>query len=396
MKRAVQHNPWLGRHKVGSISMTIGLLYLSVGSGHKMAAKAIQDALLKLGVSPVFMNDPLQDLIPNFGRFAAVPQGFISKWGGLVYQDQWQSGKSPLVHISSRSKILLDTVDAYLIKNHIDTVVCTHVFPLLVTHNLNRLRNRRYRVFGVVTDFGVHGFWPREGICGMFVPTPACLAEMKARGFDETRLYVSGIPVREDFAGQPANPLREVGPETLRLLFIGGGENNGAYMKAAQQFLKKLLDALTGNKIDFRIDFLAGTDTRLYQEIETLRRSYEGLINLYGYVSDIACFMNKNDLLLSKPGGLVVAETLACGLPIVILKHGPGQERVNADFLVKEGMGVQGNTEEEIVRFLLECKRNPRILVEMQENARRFGKPNAAADIARIIIREPGSKTQGG
>ncbi len=58
--------------------MTIGILYLSVGSGHKMAAKAIQDALLKMGGSPVLLQDPLLGLFPNFNLLAAISQGFIS------------------------------------------------------------------------------------------------------------------------------------------------------------------------------------------------------------------------------------------------------------------------------------------------------------------------------
>ncbi len=47
---------------------------------------------------------------------------------------------------------------------------------------------------------------------------------------------------------------------------------------------------------------------------------------------------------------------------------------------------MQGYTEEEIVRFLLECKGNPQILVDMKKNALRFGKPNAAVDIAQIVL----------
>ena len=53
---------------------------------------------------------------------------------------------------------------------------------------------------------------------------------------------------------------------------------------------------------------------------------------------------------------------------------------------MREGIGVQGYTEEEIVRFLLECKGNPQILVDMKKNALRFSKPDAAADIARIVV----------
>ncbi len=70
-------------------------------------------------------------------------------------------------------------------------------------------------------------------------------------------------------------------------------------MKATQRFLKKLLDALGENNIDFVMDFLAGTNTRLYQEIDALRSSSAGSIRLHGYITDIARFMHSSDVLLS-------------------------------------------------------------------------------------------------
>lgn len=42
--------------------------------------------------------------------------------------------------------------------------------------------------------------------------------------------------------------------------------------------------------------------------------------------------MHISDLIVTKPGGLTVTESLACSLPMAIYSAFPGQERDNAEF----------------------------------------------------------------
>ena len=44
------------------------------------------------------------------------------------------------------------------------------------------------------------------------------------------------------------------------------------------------------------------------------------------------------DVLITKPGGLTTTESLASGLPIVVINPIPGQEEENAEFLEKKGI----------------------------------------------------------
>ena len=89
-----------------------------------------------------------------------------------------------------------------------------------------------------------------------------------------------------------------------------------------------------------------------------------------------------SDVILSKPGGLVVSESLAAGLPMVLFSPIPGQEEANADFLVRNHAAVCVETKtgffESAVRDLLSDRSK---LVAMANSAQRLGKPHAAATI---------------
>ena len=43
-------------------------------------------------------------------------------------------------------------------------------------------------------------------------------------------------------------------------------------------------------------------------------------------------------LVVTKPGGLTTTESLASGLPLILINPIPGQEEENAEFLEKEGV----------------------------------------------------------
>ena len=50
--------------------------------------------------------------------------------------------------------------------------------------------------------------------------------------------------------------------------------------------------------------------------------------------------MHISDLIVTKPGGLTVTESLACSLPMAIYSAFPGQERDNAEFLLNKGAAI--------------------------------------------------------
>ena len=101
------------------------------------------------------------------------------------------------------------------------------------------------------------------------------------------------------------------------------------------------------------------------------------------YVNNVEDYMHISDLIVTKPGGLTIAESLACHLPMAIYNAYPGQEEYNVQFLLKQHAAItvdKKNAAEEISRLL----HDPERLREMRENCRRLARPNAAEDMVKL------------
>ena len=98
--------------------------------------------------------------------------------------------------------------------------------------------------------------------------------------------------------------------------------------------------------------------------------------------------MSISDLVVTKPGGLTVSESLASGLPIVAINPIPGQEVQNAQFLEDQGIAVwlkKGQDNNTIIKELL----NDRIkLRHMKIRSKLMAKKNSCKDICSIIMKQ--------
>ncbi len=65
--------------------------------------------------------------------------------------------------------------------------------------------------------------------------------------------------------------------------------------------------------------------------------------------------MRAADILVSKAGGLIVTESLAAGLPMLLCEVIEGQESGNADFIISQGAAVL--TAEPVARLVKELSR---------------------------------------
>ncbi len=94
--------------------------------------------------------------------------------------------------------------------------------------------------------------------------------------------------------------------------------------------------------------------------------------------------------IVTKPGGLTVTESLACRLPLAIYNAFPGQERDNAEFLVKTGAAImldKLNGAEQVCTLL----GNPDKLAEMKRFCGNLAQENSAEkiyDLAKKLVNE--------
>jgi processive 1,2-diacylglycerol beta-glucosyltransferase len=98
--------------------------------------------------------------------------------------------------------------------------------------------------------------------------------------------------------------------------------------------------------------------------------------------------MQAASALVTKPGGLTTAEAALCALPTVFFDPIPGPERRNAERAAEAGAAVIADTPEAAADAALSLLRDRESLRLMSERAGRISKPDAAADIARLVLND--------
>jgi 1,2-diacylglycerol 3-beta-galactosyltransferase len=95
--------------------------------------------------------------------------------------------------------------------------------------------------------------------------------------------------------------------------------------------------------------------------------------------------MRAADCILSKAGGLIVSEGLACGLPLILVDVIPGQETGNAECVVSGNAGVLARDPIEVLETMRHWLENDRRLyLQQAQNARKLGHPRAANEVADL------------
>ena len=109
-------------------------------------------------------------------------------------------------------------------------------------------------------------------------------------------------------------------------------------------------------------------------------------VKVFDYITKVPEIMSISTLVVTKPGGLTTSESLASGLPLLVINPIPGQEEENAEFLEKNNVGVWIRKKDDpnvVIQKLFEDKSK---LEQMKENTKILAKKNSTKDICNIIM----------
>ena len=365
------------------------ILSASVGSGHVKAADALERAMrARDDVEEVLCDDSLdhtnllhrQFYSTLYSKLSSIMPEFLGWW----YEhsdDPWVADKSRLAIDLPQALPLINLVKDF----RPDVILCTHFMPAGVISWLIGNGKLDAQLGVVVTDFHFHAFWITRAFNWYFVAQEEDKIHMEALGLPSDRIEVTGIPVDPEFA-KPVDTsavlLRHgLKPERPTLLIAGGALGMSPASAVVRQILQ--LDR------DFQAIIVCGRNEEMLAEISALVKDRPDDFRVFGYTSEISDFMAAASILLSKPGGMTTAEALARGLPMVILDPIGGQEERNSDVLLECGAALKCTELTLITHKLRLLLDDPEKLQRMSNNARTLGRPNAAADIARIVMESP-------
>jgi len=364
--------------------MRVLVLTASYGSGHNAAARSLAGAFQAAGATVIVVDHFCELVHPAFDRvtralYAAVLRRAPALWG-LAYgigdrlssDSPWAFGM-PCVGVRGLGR-LLDTLGP-------DAVVSVHATPAVALSTLAQRGRRIPPHTTVVTDFVAHSQWIAPGVDRYCVAAEEVKHEFVARGIAADRVIVTGVPVRAGFE-VPLDPLtarRALGlsPDLPVVLAMAGAQ--GSFGR-----LRDVARALTDAGTPLQGLVVTGHDVEL---ADRLRRLTAGQgIRVYGFVDDVRPLMAAADLLVSKAGGMTLAEALAAELPLLTYGSLPGQERRNERFASRAGIALVARRQRELGRALERALTEPKLLDRLRRQMRRVRRPDASRHIVSLVL----------
>lgn len=266
-----------------------------------------------------------------------------------------------------------------------DVVVATQMIPAALFSSIKMRYGLDVPALGVLTDFGMHDVWLQPGLNSYCLPHESIKTKLHATPA-ATPLVAFGIPLMPRFNHLPsqheARGQLRLDRNAPLVLVLGGGLGLGIETVAAR--------LLTDTKV--HVLALAGHNAAALAKLNELRVHYPNRLSVWGWTECIEVFLRAADVVVGKPGGLTVAEVLACGRPLLATCCLRGQESFNVRFLVEHNVGrlVQ---EDELCLAVNQLFADPVALTEIQDRAWALGRRDGAARVAEAALAAAQSRT---
>jgi processive 1,2-diacylglycerol beta-glucosyltransferase len=364
--------------------MRILILTASYGSGHNEAARSLAAGFAARGAT-VTVVDHFRELVhPLFERLSRELYMTLLRrapvaWGAAYALGDWMPSDSPLTFGATRVgagrlATLLDALTP-------DAVVSVHATPAAAMSALAAERPRLPPHTTVVTDFVAHNQWIARGIDRYCVAAEEVGHEFVARGIPRERVIVTGVPLRPEFettvdpaAARRTLELRADAPVVLVMA--------GSYGTVGR--LPDVARALAHRRAPVQGVIVAGHDVELAARLQRLTAGTG--TRVIGYASGVRTLMAAADLLVTKAGGMTLAEAMAAELPMVLYGSLPGQEQRNERFASRAGIALAARSRRELARMLERALTEPGLLEHLRDRIRRARRPDATQRIVDAVL----------
>ena len=351
---------------------TVLLLSAPIGSGHKLAAEALEQSLAQYADVRV-VHGNIFDFFPHFlGTAFLSTYLWVLKCCPWLYKlaYTWGNKKDGSLWLRTLlNKVLAYLGNSYLRNVNPDVVIATHATPAGIIGYYKK--KHPLWLAAVVTDFTIHRWWVCDGVDTYFIADELLCKKIDTKA--EVKAF--GIPVRQQFLHHDKKKCREKfgWDENERVcLLMGGGEGLLP--------MGKIISALKAAKIkNMRLLAVTGHNEKLAWK---LRNQYGDSMEIYGFRDDIPQLMAGADMIITKAGGLTSAEVLASGLELVIYKPLPGQEEGNAAFLHRHCGAFVAHDIQELVAYV----RGEGPTAAQVQARKEHAHPLAAQKIAEYIL----------
>ena len=373
--------------------LKILIMSAPIGSGHKMAAVALEEALLRLENVEVVQGNVFTFFPSWIGNAFLKFYGNVLRFCPSLYacSYRWSNqGGGSLWMRNLINSALLQLGKGFIEKVKPDIVFSTHATPTGIFSLYKQKYDPTLWLGVVITDFTVHRWLVCPDVDAYFTADRKLFGQI---GENENN-YAFGIPVRTAFAEQKdlAAVREEVRktfgwPADAFVCLLAGG---GGGMLPMEDIVGSLCNKKYENVYAVAV---AGHNDGLRKKLEALQTGFSqnavrgaSRLAVLGFTDTMPQLMQAADVVITKAGGVSLAECLACGANILIYHPLPGQEQGNTAFLQKEYGAAAVTDIRQLDDFLeQEMRILPAERLQRQEVRRqRYGQPEAAKRIAEL------------
>lgn len=363
--------------------MKVLILSVGTGHGHNQVGSAIKNRIDSYENMQCEKLDTFKYIHPILG--SSLAEGYLMAtkytpgfYGKFYHMAERRKPSDTLSVVRAVNSILARKLTDFLEDYRPEVTVCTHVFAAQM---ITRLKKRPLAgmTLGVVTDFTIHPYWEETDLDYYITPNEMLNEQALQKGIALEKICPVGIPIHEKFSSKvgksSARDLLQL-EDKPTVLVMGGSMGYGNILEVLEQ--------LDTSPLDFQILCVCGNNASLKERIDEML-SRKKIYN-YGFVNNIDLLMDASDCIITKPGGLTVSESLAKGLPMILVNPIPGQEERNAQFLVENGAAIAVTKDTSADLALEGILRNGFTQAKLLESVEKLARPHASSDVCDLIL----------
>lgn len=369
------------------------IFYGSYGAGHLSAARSIKEYIdNNFENTETMLVDCIEYINKTLNKVSTKTYDELSKKVPWAWEKVYSSSQTgPLSKVSNTSNKLMSIKLNKLIQNfNPDLIISTHPFSTQMCGILKEKQKINCKIATVLTDYAPHNQWlvNSDFIDYYFVAHYGMKNALEKAGIAPEKVFSTGIPLSNRFLAHynKEETLKAFGlqPNKRTVLFFAGGSSHyatGNIYEIFNSFIKAFPDV--------QLLTITGRSPKLKKHFDELVDVYEKQDNVkvLSFTDKVPELMSVSDLVITKPGGLTTTESLASGLPIIVINPIPGQEEENAKFLEDQKVAIWLKKEDDIKKILTNLFTSPYDLKNMKIRARLLAKKNSTKDICNILLK---------
>ncbi len=312
-------------------SVDVLILTAPFGNGHNSAARAIIEELgstnPELRVQSVDLFDITTPKLKEY--FAETYQLLTRSQPGLynrIYDLRTRAPFNPVDNLMF--KLTFEKFMDYVVPLNPKMIISVFPTGAAFASGYRQQADPNVRLITCITDVVDNWEWIYPHTDLYLVASESVRIKLASKGIQKEEILVTGVPVRKAFKDFKSSDQEEYKKEKQLLIIANAMES----VKLDEILLEQLSQVK-----NLRTVIITGNQKALFQKLMKINRWHN--IEIVGYAEDLAVYMAKSDLIISKAGGATIFEAIEMELPLLIQQSQVGQENHNVTFVQEAGIG---------------------------------------------------------